>query len=266
MFSHHDARRPSFVPTANAAAALAQLHNSRPENDWDVDPVHASPNSRQVKSILTFHNQEQFPDPMGDQGFPNYFANSESNIFTDAQTGLPSDSKDGHLLPASFPSNSRAASQQPFSRPKQNRPRKSSVTENARKGKHERQRSKDHKRISGDRKTLSAESGALIAAGKRGRWEDLLDAAASATEEDSRDLTPVRPSRPLCLFRSDLRCCRFRNPLAGQSLPSKDKTIPTSFSRITPHHCRILFCHTHLTMLHLSSHRPWRPFLQWRLV
>lgn len=24
------------------------------------------------------------------------------------------------------------------------------------------------------------------------RWEDLIDAAASATEEDSRDLTPVR--------------------------------------------------------------------------
>lgn len=36
---HHDVRRPSFVPTANAAAALAQLHNSRPESDWDVERV-----------------------------------------------------------------------------------------------------------------------------------------------------------------------------------------------------------------------------------
>jgi hypothetical protein len=28
------------------------------------------------------------------------------------------------------------------------------------------------------------------------RWEDLIDAAASATEEDSRDLTPVSPGSP----------------------------------------------------------------------
>jgi hypothetical protein len=28
------------------------------------------------------------------------------------------------------------------------------------------------------------------------RWEDLIDAAASATEEDSRDLTPVSAPGP----------------------------------------------------------------------
>ena len=44
--------------------------------------------------------------------------------------------------------------------------------------------------MSHDRKAYSAEPQAAAALfGKR--WEDLIDAAASATEEDSRDLTPV---------------------------------------------------------------------------
>ena len=45
--------------------------------------------------------------------------------------------------------------------------------------------------MSYDRKAYSVEPQAAAAIlGKR--WEDLIDAAASATEEDSRDLTPVR--------------------------------------------------------------------------
>lgn len=73
---------------------------------------------------------------------------------------------------------------------KPNRPRKSSVGQNARRGKHERQSSRDqNRRLSYDRKAFSAEPTAAAIMGKR--WEDLIDAAASATEEDSRDLTPV---------------------------------------------------------------------------
>lgn len=46
------------------------------------------------------------------------------------------------------------------------------------------------RRLSYERKAVSAEpSSAAALLGKR--WEDLIDAAASATEEDSRDLTPV---------------------------------------------------------------------------
>ena len=60
---------------------------------------------------------------------------------------------------------------------------------------HERERSKDLKRLSHDRKAYSAEPQSLGVAALGGkRWEDLLDAAASATEEDSRDLTPVLDS------------------------------------------------------------------------
>ena len=63
--------------------------------------------------------------------------------------------------------------------------------QNARKPKHERTKSKEHvRRMSHDRKAFSAEPQSAAALyGKR--WEDLIDAAASATEEDSRDLTPV---------------------------------------------------------------------------
>ena len=90
---------------------------------------------------------------------------------------------------------------------KPNRPRKLSVSQNARKPKHERTKSKEHaRRNSYDRKQLSVEPGSM--ANKFGsRWEDLIEAAASATEEDSRDLTPVcdlDPQPPPLWFRREI--------------------------------------------------------------
>jgi hypothetical protein len=75
---------------------------------------------------------------------------------------------------------------------KPNRPRKSSITQSARKPKHERTKSKDNsqRRLSVDRKAMSAEPSSMLAISGR-RWEDLIDAAASATEEGSRENTPV---------------------------------------------------------------------------
>ncbi len=80
-------------------------------------------------------------------------------------------------------------------RDKPARPRKSSITQNARKPKHEKTKSREQARrmsIEG-RKAFSAEpQSAAFALGKR--WEDLIEAATSATEaDDDRDLTPVRP-------------------------------------------------------------------------
>lgn len=95
-------------------------------------------------------------------------------------------------------------------RDKPARPRKSSITQNSRKPKHERTKSKDHTRrmsIEG-RKAFSAEPpGAAAAAAMGKRWEDLIEAATSATEADSdRDLTPVGSSFPsriaICLDSS----------------------------------------------------------------
>ena len=90
-------------------------------------------------------------------------------------------------------------------RDKANRPRKSSITQNSRRPKHEKKTSKDFARrlsIEG-RKAFSAEPpGAREAAVAGRRWHDLVEAAASATEADSdRDLTPVKspPLRSLLL-------------------------------------------------------------------
>ena len=108
----------------------------------------------------------------------------------------------------------RASSLQPRSKPA--RPRKSSVTENARRPKHQRQRSKDQKRLSHDRKAFSAEPQNIVGLSSR-RWEDLLDAVGSATEEESRDLTPVSMYKPSShAFVGLTRRFRFRNHHADQ--------------------------------------------------
>lgn len=84
------------------------------------------------------------------------------------------------------------------------RPRKSSITQNSRKPKHEKSRSKDHSRrlsIEG-RKAFSAEpQSAPAAAAMDKRWNDLIEAATSATEADSdRDLTPVSTIANFSMF------------------------------------------------------------------
>ena len=185
----NDFRRGSFMPTASAAAALAQLHNSRPESDWEADRV-SSPSTSQWAMNFQPNTmwQDHFNDPETDASFNNYFTASDpQNVFADSQPGT-NDGQHRHSLLASShfaPVSSRSNSLQPFPRSRP-RPRKSSITESARRPKHERQKSREQKRLSHERKAISAEPGM----GDK-KWADLLDAAASATEEDSRDLTPV---------------------------------------------------------------------------
>lgn len=124
------------------------------------------------------------------------------------QPGLPSihdtlppfQTSTRELLPSVLQSPSgRFGSLPPIQRRnKPNKPRKLSMGENARKGKHERGKSKDFsikelsQRLSEEgRKAMSAEP--PTAAWMQGkRWEDLIEAATSATEaDDDRDLTPV---------------------------------------------------------------------------
>ncbi|MCJ1406045.1 hypothetical protein MMC19_000110 [Ptychographa xylographoides] len=101
----------------------------------------------------------------------------------------------------------RSTTLPPIHRP---RPRKSSLTkasvsQNARKPKHERTKSKEQaRRMSIDgRKAFSAEpTNSLSISGSR--WEDLIEAATSANEADSdRDLTPI-PASPQSIKRSSL--------------------------------------------------------------
>ena len=103
----------------------------------------------------------------------------------------------------------RSSTLPPIQRP---RPRKSSVTQNARKAKHERTKSKEIRRMSIEgRKAFSAEPQGPAATAMGKRWEDLIEAATSATEADSdRDLTPVRKIDLSFNFTSSSSVFRFR--------------------------------------------------------
>lgn len=71
-----------------------------------------------------------------------------------------------------------------------NRPRKVSVTKHAREPQHQRQKSREKaylKRMSYDRKAQSAEPSSAFGS----RWQDLIEAATSATEDVNDDRTPV---------------------------------------------------------------------------
>ncbi|OAL46226.1 hypothetical protein IQ07DRAFT_518414 [Pyrenochaeta sp. DS3sAY3a] len=173
-----EVRRPSLLPAATAAAALASLHYNRAEGDWDSDPDASEPDSKKYRPRTRFAP-----------------ATIEQHISAE-EPYYTSTSIQHELLPSSLGQSppGRSSTLPPGPRAvKPNRPRKSSVGQNARRGKHERQSSRDqNRRLSYDRKAFSAEPTAAALMGKR--WEDLIDAAASATEEDSRDLTPVPQS------------------------------------------------------------------------
>jgi hypothetical protein len=89
----------------------------------------------------------------------------------------------------------RSSTLPPIQRHAPTRPRKASVSKRVREPQHNRQKSREKilgRRMSYDRKAFSAEpSSHLSAYGKR--WEDLIDAATSATEDVDEDRTPVSP-------------------------------------------------------------------------
>lgn len=203
--SSDEYRRGSLIPAASAAAALAQLHYHRGaggEGDWGGDNMGQvifptlqplSPTGTEADFLQNFyadHNNDMKPnyhvDPTLDE--PPFMQDPTSYPATTGQdqTGL---------LPSSL---TRSPTDRPTLAPLQRshsrqhaRPRNKSLTQQARMAKHERKRSKDNaKRNSGDRKAFSNDPTPAALYGKR--WEDLIDAATSATEEEgSRDLTPV---------------------------------------------------------------------------
>lgn len=97
----------------------------------------------------------------------------------------------------------RSSTLPPIQRNRLPRPRKSSITQNARKPKHDRPKSREFGRRPslGERKALSAEpQTAAWAQGKR--WEDLIEAATSATEaDDDRSLeVSLSPFSPHVIY------------------------------------------------------------------
>ncbi|KAJ5160775.1 uncharacterized protein N7482_007779 [Penicillium canariense] len=124
-------------------------------------------------------------------------------------------------------------------RDKLTRPRKSSITQSARKAKHERPKSKEFGRRPSlsDRKALSAEpQTAAWAQGKR--WEDLIEAATSATEADDEPYSEAGRSPTIAPL--------LANVTSAPSGSKNRSSLPPAFqsgSGLPP----------------LSSHRPFPP-------
>ncbi|EIT73303.1 putative transcription factor RfeD [Aspergillus flavus] len=218
---------------ATAAVALAQLHHNRLASDWDTDMETHSDNdigrdrmrsSIELPSLRDHFKQESLPP----------FSPRPREL-------LPS------ILNHSPPG--RSSTLPPIQRrDKLPRPRKSSISA-ARKPKHDRVKSKEYGRRPslGDRKALSAEpQTAAWAQGKR--WEDLIEAATSATEADddrqsevsSLSDTEERRLHPLSLReqlltvpsqvgRSPTLAPLISNITSAPSAPGNRSSLPPAF-------------------------------------
>ncbi|KAA8650785.1 putative transcription factor RfeD [Aspergillus tanneri] len=155
---------------ATAAVALAQLHHNRLASDWDTDMETHSDNDIGRDRMRSSIELPSLRDHFKQESLPPFSSPRPREL-------LPS------ILNHSPPG--RSSTLPPIQRrDKLPRPRKSSIS-GARKPKHERTKSKEYGRRPslGDRKALSAEpQTAAWAQGKR--WEDLIEAATSATEAD----------------------------------------------------------------------------------
>ncbi|GES63661.1 hypothetical protein P170DRAFT_196135 [Aspergillus terreus] len=203
---------------ATAAVALAQLHHNRLVSDWETDMESHSDNDISRDRMRSSIELPSLRDHFKQDSLPPFSPRPREL--------LPS------ILNHSPPG--RSSTLPPIQQKKWPRPRKSSIS-GARKPKHERSKSKEYGRRPslGDRKALSAEpQTAAWAQGKR--WEDLIEAATSATEADderhseigrSPTIPPVSSftSAPMGKNRSSL-------PPGFQGLPP-----PTSHRPFPPH-------------------------------
>ncbi|KAI1956827.1 hypothetical protein LOZ58_006139 [Ophidiomyces ophidiicola] len=181
-----------FLPAAVALAQLQQHHHHRAQPDWDSEPDSDADRLRSSVELPPLR------DHFKQDAIPAFSPRPPREL-------LPS------ILAHSPPG--RSSTLPPIQRrDKLARPRKGSLSA-ARRGKHERTRSKELARRNSlsDRKALSAEpQTAAWVQGKR--WEDLIEAATSATEvDDDRDHTPA-PHSP-----------SFRSLASVTSAPSAQK-------------------------------------------
>ncbi|KAK3330354.1 hypothetical protein B0H66DRAFT_572445 [Apodospora peruviana] len=229
-----------------AAAALAQLHNHKIEQGWESEGDWHSdheggriPRSSIELPPIQLNNTDVTSVP-----FPSFDSGRQREI-------LPS------ILNNSPPG--RSSTLPPLHRPLgPNRPRKQSITKRG----HQRKKSKgaaadwirrlqndnghDHLRPGGnDRKALSAEPTADF--GKR--WEDLIDAAASATEDIDEDRTPVSlispdmldprltnqmPQSPVSIHRASLPPFPQNTFTNYQASPLQQALTPPSYNPEAP--------------------------------
>ncbi|KAJ5123599.1 hypothetical protein N7448_009696 [Penicillium atrosanguineum] len=217
---------------ATAAVALAQLHHHRLASDWDTDmDTHSDTDLHQgrmrssieLPSLRDHFKQESMPpfsSPRPRELLPSILNHSPPG----RSSTLPPIQRRDHKL---------------------SRPRKSSITQSARKPKHDRPKSKEFGRRPslGDRKALSAEpQTAAWAQGKR--WEDLIEAATSATEADDEQYSEAGRSptiAPLLANVTSAPGSKNRSSLppafqSVQSLPPLNRQFPPHSYTASPLH------------------------------
>ncbi|KAI9824023.1 MAG: hypothetical protein M1826_007556 [Phylliscum demangeonii] len=203
-----------------AAAALAQLHGHKLEAEWESEPETMSENDVRYR-----------PSKGGAIELPGIAQMKQQGLLmspydpTRPRNLLPS------ILSKSPPG--RSSTLPPIQRrEKTSRSRKSSVTQHARRPQHDRKSSRgEHvRRMSYDgRKAFSAEpSGMIPIMGKR--WEDLIDAATSATEDVDGDRTPIpHPASPPNPHRASLPPFSTAFPHSYQASPLQNALTPPSY-------------------------------------
>ncbi|OQD84514.1 hypothetical protein PENANT_c012G03632 [Penicillium antarcticum] len=237
----HDEPHPA---AATAAVALAQLHHHRLASDWDTDmETHSDTDLSQPRMRSTIE-LPPLRDHFKQESLPPFSSPRPREL-------LPS------ILNHSPPG--RSSTLPPIQRrDKFSRPRKSSISQSARKPKQDRPKSKEFGRRPslGDRKALSAEpQTAAWAQGKR--WEDLIEAATSATEADDERYSEAGRSPTIAPLLSNVTSApsvknRSSLPPAFQSagLPPL-----SSHRQFTPHSYAASPLHKALTPPPFENHR-----------
>ncbi|KAI1448117.1 hypothetical protein F5Y02DRAFT_335535 [Annulohypoxylon stygium] len=232
----------SLLPAASAAAALAQLGGQHKfETDWDTESGWQSDNDGRRIPRSTI---ELPPIHVGNEPTSEPFPTLNSGPRRDLLPSILSNSPPG-----------RSSTLPPIHRSfGPNRPRKQSITKRG----HKKQKSKGSatdwlRRIQNDdrlkpggidRKAHSVEPSADY--GKR--WEDLIDAAASATEDIDEDRTPVSrarhtyfpsltsqvPQSPISIHRASLPPFPHQHFQGYQASPLQQALTPPSFAQEIP--------------------------------
>lgn len=227
----------SILHAANAAATLAQLHNHKlAEREWDDGWHSDTEKNRLPRSSVELPPIHLTNPDITSEPFPGMNHNRPREL-------LPS------ILSTSPPG--RSSTLPPLQRPMgPARPRKQSITKRARESHHKKQKSRgsasdwlrrvqnensalDRLRPGGPIKAMSAEPSEF---GKR--WEDLIDAAASATEDIDEDRTPV-PQSPISIHRASLppfphQPFQHHQTQGYQASPLQQALTPPSYAQEVP--------------------------------
>ncbi|KAK8048980.1 hypothetical protein PG994_010710 [Apiospora phragmitis] len=237
-----------LLPTANAAAALAQLGQMHKlEPDWDSGEVYNTPHVSADSHLIDPSLQDWHSDndarriPRTTIELPPIQVDHPSDSFP----SLNSSARQQMDLLPSILSNSppgRSSTLPPLHRSLgPNRPRKQSVTKRHKKQKSRGTASDWLRRIQNDERSKLGVVGGIDrkahsvepTADYGKRWENLIDAAASATEDIEDDRTPV-PQSPISIHQTSLPPFPQQSFPGYQASPLQQALTPPSFAQEVP--------------------------------